>query len=419
MKNTLNNTSILNYRGQDTVKTEVKNLSTYGTQQAAKHRGALESLRNLFWRIKSGVIVEEGENGLLQKQHDESIQSNISAIKEANSDHQTQVKNISQNLIPQSKRKIEALKESIGEVLANAKKGVIDLKYSKLMHILYAVFSIVLFAFVFFYYASLMNMAYFGGQNADGDIVLGVFDPSIFSQLPDQWMIIFAVPIVFMAAGLFMHHKMVEQKKFFARVFIFAALLIFEALPAHYITQNHIQIEKQMSMIGSADFSSGFTGDFSSDSTNNAQEITVGFWEPFQDVQFYMLLLIGLASYVLLAVFIEFLVRENEKMNPEKVARIEIQRMNDLIKGLESSIDELQTEVTKLEGALEKGNLRIADLNEKLNKYIYSPIDLDGKLQSFFNGWLVYINQVDHLKANIAEHHRVFESFRNEINKAA
>ena len=419
MEETLNSTSIPNYAGQSSIKTEVRNLSTYGTEQAAKHRGAVESLKNLLWRIKSGVIVEEGDNGLMQKQYEEDIRSDINAIQEDNSDHQTQINNITQNLIPQSKRKINTYRENIEEVLADAKKGVIDHKYSRLMHVLYAVFSIVLFAFVFFYYASLINMAFFGGQDAAGNIVLGVFDPSIFSHIPDQWMIIFTVPFVFMAAGLFMHQKMVEEKKTFARIFIFVAIVVFEALPAHYITKNHIQIEKQMSMIGSSDFSSGFNGDFSSPTTNNAQEITVGFWEPFQDIQFYMLLLIGLASYVLLAVFIEYLVRENEKRNPEKVAKIDKQKMDNLIRGLESDIDELQTEATKLEGNLEKGGFKINELKEKLNKYIYSPIDLDGKLQSFFNGWLVYINQVKSLKANIEEHHRVFESFKEEINKAA
>jgi len=414
-----NNTTIQNYGAQNSVKTEVKNLSTYGTQQAAKHRGAIASLKNLLARIKSGVIVEEGENSLMQRQYEESIKNDIKTIKDSEIENRTIIKNINHNLIPQSKRKINELKESIGEVAANAQKGVIDLKYSPLMHVLYAVFAFVLFIFVFFYYASLMNMAYFGGQDAAGNIVIGVFDPSIFSSIPDQWMIIYTVPIVFMAAGLFFHQKMVEKKNIFARLLIFVAIVVFEALPAHYITKNHLLIEKQMNMIGGNDFSSGFSDDFTSESSFETQETTVGFWEPFQDVQFYMLLIIGLASYVLLAIFIEYLVKENEKRNPEKVARIEIQQMKNIIQDLESIIDELESDATKLEGNITKGELEINVLNENLNKYIYSPIDLDGKLQSFFNGWLNYINQVDHLKANIEEHNQVFEIYKNELNKVA
>jgi hypothetical protein len=262
-------------------------------------------------------------------------------------------------------------------------------------------------------------MAFFGGQNADGNIVLGVFDPSIFYNLPKQWLIIFTAPIVFMAVGFMGHKMMGTEKKPLARIIIFVLIVLFEALPAHLITNNHLILEKQMNSISNTDFSAGFGGDLSAQSAIESEEIEVGFWEPFKDVQFYMLLLIGLASYMLLAVFIEYLVKENEKRNPEKVARIEIDRMKLQITEIQESIDLLQSEANNLEGKLEKGGQKIVLLQEKLNKYIYNPIDLNGKLESFFEGWLAYINQVDTLKANIGEHHQVFESFKEEIKKAA
>ena len=379
---------------------EIGNMNQLGYIGAGRHNGDPAALFNSFQLIKSGQIVDEGNNELKKKEATDALDSQINDLKEKISGHKTAMDKIDQVDLPAIESEVEKNKLKIEQIRAEARNNRYQRNRFNLI-ILWTGFILGLF-YLYLFYVSAIHSALFRNIAAEvakattdnvGLLLNNVFNLTAFKEFNIHWF----APVVFFIFA-FIFHFTLEIKTRSVRYISITVVVLFvlaaDGMLAYFIEKNNHLLGRLMGL--------------SDDS-----------WAFYKSSGFYLVLFFGFFTSMGWSIILHKLAKEFETGNPERKAEAEISSLEKVLRQLNYEKGVAATSRIENINAIASIEERIKALERSKTNVHYSLIDLENNIDNFYNGWLSYLNG---LKSGVAikqECEKVYSGFKTEnINKS-
>lgn len=359
---------------QPTNITTVKSFSDYGHGKSGLNRGDATTFKIFLNWIKDGFVVDENYSEQETTAKRKEIEGQIEEKKEEKQKVNADKKVIEDVQIPNKKQKKADLSNDISQVQNDLDNEMIDTGYQSTNHYLYIGLTILLSFYLLFFYASVIYSAFFRSAGllieTSGDdlaMVIGsIFDmKGILSPSPNL-IIIYLGSILFFALGI-IPHTLKGKFKSLKIIFFLILTLCVDALLAYKIDHSIHEI-KVLSGI--------------------AEENWI-FWK---SENFYLVLAFGYLAYMVFGYVYQLMIEEKIKKNPKKIALRKIQILKNQINEINITINQYQENVVVLESKVAMLESRIELLTKRLNETMINPEVLSKSLNSFYIGWIQFLN---------------------------
>jgi hypothetical protein len=144
-------------------------------------------------------------------------------------------------------------------------------------------------------------------------------------------------------------------------------------------------------------------------------EQTENWWNLLLSVDIFIVISLGFVAYLVWGVVFELGIKEYEKRNPKKLAAVIIREIEKKINRRKYKIGEFNSEISKLESYLKLLENKLSGLKKKLNMVYFNPVELEDRLNQFFNGWLGYLKSIDEYGRLVNEHQQEFENIKKQL----
>jgi hypothetical protein len=372
----------------------------YAFKQAGYHGGDAKSLIAHLHGIKEGHIVDEGysdqEHLLGKKKVEDNIQQKEAERLKLESEEQT----LNELKIPAAKSEINETKEEIKQVKIDCAEKRIKSDFQPIRYYTYAALTILLSAYLLFFYASAINSAFFRNAqslvaNAGTDITMlldSIFDPKGIFKLNSSLVFTYFGAFLFFAIGLLPHGILSsEQKnrKLQTGLLIAGAFLADAALA--YKIDKGIHDLKGMAGIPDAD------------------------WKFYLSINFYLVLLFGFCAYLVWGQMYELMIKEKNKKNTDIKAEILINDLKAKLSEQKLDVQFLEAKVKELEAEIKIIKQQLERLRKDLETAMVNPDELARNLTSFYKGWRQYLLGSSELEAERVECEIAYKEFMSDL----
>lgn len=368
----------------------------YGYETAGLNRGEPFALKAHLGWIKEGHIVDEGYSEQEQLLGKKKVESNIREKEQERQSKESEKETIEGIKIPSAKEQIEETKEEIKQVKIDSVEKRIHSDFQPIRYYTYVALTIFLSFYLIFFYASAINSAFFRNAstliaNAGQDITMlldSIFDPKGIFKPNSSLIFTYFGAFLFFAIGLLPHGILNgenKNKRLYAGLMI-AGAFIADALLAYKIDKG-IHDLKLMAGLPDAD------------------------WKFYASINFYLVLLFGFCAYLVWGTMYELILKEKTKKNTDIKAEIIITDLKKKLGDQKLELQQMQTRIKELEGEINGIKLQLEKLRKDLEAAMVNPDELARNLQSFYKGWLQYLNGSSELQAQKVQCEAVFTEF--------
>lgn len=120
--------------------------------------------------------------------------------------------------------------------------------------------------------------------------------------------------------------------------------------------------------------------------------IAEGKWHFWTSENFYLVLAFGYLAYLVFGYVYQLMIEEKTKKNPKKIALRKINLIKEDIKEINLIINKYQEDIVALESKVKMLENKIELLNKRLNETMLNPEVLSQSLNSFYIGWIQFLN---------------------------
>src|SRR5690606_31726779 len=139
-----------------------------------------------------------------------------------------------------------------------------------------------------------------------------------------------------------------------------------------------------------------------------------GEWHFWSSENFYLVLAFGYLAYLVFGYVYQLMVEEKVKKNPKKIAQRNINLIKEQIKEINLVINKYQEDIVGLESKMKMIESRIDLLNKRLNEAMINPEVLSQSLNSFYIGWIQFLNGSLDYENQKSECNVVYKQFMEE-----
>ena len=374
----------------------VEDPEAFGYQESGRNLGDPTTFENFLGRFESGAIIDasqDEEANLVRRQKIEAERDEVLSKRlevEAQKNQHLEV------YVPAQEQLIANKKAEIEQLTLDHERGKMRSEFKPVKVGLLTSLFVCNLMYLLLFYANLLFTIFFKNYDAiiksgqaDLNTLLGtVFDPSgIFTWHP-VLIFCYLAPTLFLTLGLaphlFLnvigqaHHQKWVKLGFYVLAFIFDALL------AYQLESKAYQLRKLM-----------------------------GMEEPFTwyaSSMFWIVLGFGFLAYVVcgfLAVVVE---KEFEKRDNSRLFETKLGFLQSHIAEAQAKIIELQEKIGELNAQLGQIDLQLDAFKRRLEAISLRVGSLQNTLQSFYSGWLRYLNNGNHYQKR-AECEERFQAF--------
>jgi len=354
--------------------TTVKSFSDYGHKRSGLNSGDATAFKTHLSWIKDGYVVDENYNEQESTEKRKDIESQIENKKEEKQTIQGDRKVIEDVQIPNKKQEKVDLSNSITQVQNDLDNEMLETGYQSTNYYLYTGLTIFLSFYLLFFYASAIYSAFFRSAGllieTSGDdlaMVIGsIFDMKGILNPSPNLIIVYLGSFLFFALGIIPHTIKGTYKNLKITLFLIGTLIV-DALIAYKI-DNSIHEIKVLSGIAEGD------------------------WFFWKSENFYLVLAFGYLAYLVFGYVYQLMIEEKVKKNPKKIAQRNINVLKNQIKEINLKINKYQEDIVLLESKIIMLENKIDLLNKRLNEAMINPEILSQTLNSFYIGWIQFLN---------------------------
>lgn len=354
--------------------TTVKSFSDYGHKRSGLNSGDSTSFKTHLSWIKDGYVVDENHNEQEANEKRKEIESKIEDKKEEKQNVIADKKVIQDVQIPNKKQEKVDLSNSIAQVQNDLDNEMLETGYQSTNYYLYVGLTIFLSLYLLFFYASAIYSAFFRSAGllieTSGDdlaMVIGsIFDMNGIMNPSPNLIMVYLGSFLFFALGIIPHTIKGKFKRLKITLFLIGTLAV-DALLAYKIDISIHEI-KVLSGIAEGEFH---------------------FWT---SENFYLVLAFGYLAYLVFGYVYQLMIEEKIKKNPKKIALRNINLIKVEIKEINLIINKYQEDMVALESKVKMLESKIELLNKRLNETMLNPEVLSQSLNSFYIGWIQFLN---------------------------
>ncbi|RXJ45587.1 hypothetical protein [Gelidibacter gilvus] len=354
--------------------TTVKSFSDYGHKRSGLNSGDATAFKTHLSWIKDGYVVDENYNEQESTEKRKDIESQIETKKEEKQTIQGDRKVIEDVQIPNKKQEQVDLSNNITQVQNDLDNEILETGYQSTNYYLYTGLTIFLSLYLLFFYASAIYSAFFRSAGllieTSGDdlaMVIGsIFDMKGILNPSPNLIMVYLGSFLFFALGIIPHTIKGTYKSLKIGLFLIGTLVV-DALIAYKI-DNSIHEIKVLSGIAE------------------------GEWLFWKSENFYLVLAFGYLAYLIFGYVYQLMIEEKVKKNPRKIAQRNINALKDKIKEIDLIINKYQEDIVHLESKIIMLENKIDLLNKRLNEAMINPEILSQSLNSFYIGWIQFLN---------------------------
>jgi len=374
----------------------VKSFTSYGFQQSGLNSGDATSLKTFLSWIKDGFVVDENYNEQDANEKRKTIEVEIEDKKDEKEKVIADQKVIKEVQIPNKKQDQNDLKQNIAEIQNELDNEMMETDFQSTNYYLYIGLTILLSAYLIFFYASTIYSAFFRSAGllveTSGDdlaMVIGsIFDMNGIINPSPNLIIIYLGSFLFFALGIIPHTLKGSNKKLKIAGFLILTLIV-DALLAYKIDKSIHEI-KVMAGIAEED------------------------WNFLTSENFYLVLAFGYLAYLVFGYIYQLMIEEKTKKSPKKIALRNINLIKDQIKDINLIINNYEEQIVELESKVKMLESRIEFLTKRLNETMINPEVLSKSLNSFYIGWRQFLNGSSETNSEKIESENVYKSFMQE-----
>lgn len=363
---------------QGNIIRRVKNFTDYAFRKAGLNNGDPYSLlTHLNW-IKDGHLIDEGFNAQEHLLRKKKIEGQL----DEKVDEKTRIEFEKETALNVTKadleNKIKETESEIQQVKIDLVNNKIETGYQPIRFWSYTILTVLLTAYLIFFYASSINSAFFRNPqsliaNAGNDIAMlldSIFDPKGIFTASSALIFTYLGAFIFFAIGMAPHSILNDHedkyRKIKATLVMLGAFIADSALA--YKIDKGLHDLKVMAGIPDMD------------------------WRFYSSINFYLVLLFGFAAYLVWGFTFEMMISEKTKKSIEIKANILIKGLKKQISELKESIVKLEEKIKLLEGQIQILKQQIDKLKRSLESAMQNPDELSRNLTSFYLGWRQFLN---------------------------
>jgi len=352
----------------------VKSFSDFGHKKSGLNSGDAMAFRTHLSWIKDGYVVDENYNEQESLEKRKEIESKIDEKKDEKETVFADIKVIENVQIPNKKQEKVDLENSIAQVQNDLDNEMLETGYQSTNYYLYVGLVIALSFYLLFFYASTIYSAFFRSAGllieTSGDdlaMVIGsIFDMNGIINPSPNLIIIYLGSFLFFALGIIPHTIKGKYKNLKIALFLLGTLVV-DGLLAYKIDHSIHEI-KVLAGIAEAD------------------------WHFWASENFYLVLAFGYLAYLVFGYMYQLMIEEKTKKNPKKIALRNIGLIKKQIKEINLNINTYQENIVSLESKVKMIESKIESLNRRLNDTLLNPEVLSKSLNSFYIGWIQFLN---------------------------
>lgn len=376
---------------------EIGNMNQLGYIRAGRNNGDPVALNSSFQLIRSGKIVDEGNNQQKKNAKIDTLDKEIISLRDKIGNLKAEIEKIDQIDIPQVEAEIESNKADIARIQSVIRSN--KFQRNRFNTILLWAGFILGFIYLYLFYVSAIHSALFrniaaevakANTNNIGNLLNNVFNISAFKEFNIHWI----APVVFMIFAVILHLTLeikAKAKKIVSVSGVVIFVLLADGLLAYYIEKNNHFLSQLM----------GFSNDT---------------WAFYKSSGFYLVLFFGFFTSIGWSLILHKLAGEFEAGNPERKAADEISAIEKKIRQLIYDRSKSVESRIANSNSINSIEQQIKSLEDSKSNIHYSVIDLENNIDDFYNGWLSYLNGLksDSLKKQECE--KVYLTFKSELS---
>jgi hypothetical protein len=376
-------------------------LSDWGYEEAGVHRGNPETLGNFLRLIKERHSKDEALNQEEQEKRRAFIRKDIDE-KECRVDGLLKdAEQVNSTLIPAKLKQVEEHEQELAELKIRIKENRISSEYEPARFWMYCILFSFLTVFLFLFYTSAINAAFFrsiketvaGADDSNIDLLINsIFDVNIFLAWKGQVIISLFGAFLFLAYGMVPHILMHGKNRFrlmWTTLSVLLALAI-DCLIAYKIDSGIHELRLLMN-------------------------IADGNWVWYKSVNFYLVLAFGFGGYMVWGLLYEAAITEKNKKNIEVRGKVLVDNLKQKIAKLNEEVEALKQRAANAQKDISRLQLEIRQMTKELERVLINPEELLRYYESFYNGWLRYVNQVPDKEQLRSECEDMFSGYRKDI----
>ncbi|HLO82430.1 MAG TPA: hypothetical protein VK166_15810 [Chitinophagaceae bacterium] len=344
----------------------------YGFLQSKNHNAnpiALElELHKLLEQFKKSVQTDEKEQAEMKapvRARVVSLELDIQKLSE-------QTDRIRKEKIPAQEKKMQEVKNEIGEIRRNPDHY--KEKPSKLGLVLMGLVLVLLTVYLWIFYTSASYSAFFRQFTADDiNVANSIFDPRAIANAWEKGapalVLVITMPFIFLGLGILMH-KFLEEKHFTKWIklsLVIAATFVFDYIIAYEIVKKIYDLQALNSLENLPPYS---------------------YRTAFSDINFWLIIFAGFVTYLIWGFLFEKFMTENRKLDHAgEHIRVREKELLDIDK----EIKKLNLEADTLDKS-QHGKERDKALAEnELNAVFFRPREVEYVIYHYMSGWMQYI----------------------------
>lgn len=368
-------------------------------EEAGSHKGEPESLKNHINIIKEQHIKRVTEDISFQQQAKADVQKELTMMEEEAVGLQSQKNNFEQHQIPLQEQKIEEKNKEIRQLQKEMDENTLQSEFEPIRFWTYVVLVSFLSIYLLFFYASAINAAFFrdmskvidsASQDSIGLLLNSIFDVNAIFTWSPALLFVYLGTFMFFAFGT-IPHVVAHGKQNRKTIKIVGAILfsfIVDAMIAYKIDAGIHQARILMNM--------------------NED------WAWYRSINFYLVLAFGFGAYMVWGFLYETLIEEKKKRDPQNAAKNLMTQLKKELEDMKEFLSKLKLDLQQILGQIDVIEAKIKAKKEELNKQFINKKGLMLSVESFYNGWLLYVNHSPNRTSIESRCREVFQNFKNE-----
>ena len=378
--------------------TVIQSLKEWGFQEAGLNQGNQHAFESRLRWIRDGHVVDSmyDENDEIKQL--ERIKKEIEGQEHELNSLEHREKHIRETEIPHKEAQIRAFNDDIDERKIRIKEGKVKSPFNPVRFWLYVSITAILSIFLVFFYASVINAAFFRNiqeilRNPETAMLKidSPFDPDALFNGGSKLLFTYLGAFVFFGLGLIPHIIMQDKSKraFWVWVAVVTSLLV-DGLMAYKVDKSIHQLKTMMRMPDQD-------------------------WFFLTSSNFYIVLVFGFGAYMLWGFLFEACIQEWQKRDMQANLQIEIEGIKRKIQELELQIIDLRKAINEMQQQIAGVKLRIEHLKNSLENTLLKPSTLLRNMENFYAGWLHFLNSTNSKAELLYSCDNIFKSFRNAV----
>ena len=370
-----------------------------GTRDAGLCLGSPQALLPKLQAVYMQLTRYIQQDERTQNERKSKIKQEISGLDAKKTNVENKIKAEQDKLIHEE-TKIEKIIKEIDNIKENPKIISGD-SFAKASFWIGMVIILFLTVYLFVFYSSASYSAFFKQfSSSDTNIAQAIFDAQAISKAWadgfTELIFILAIPAVFLGLGFLIHKFSVGKgfSKYLKILGLIAVTFVFDFIIAYEIVEKIYNIKKEGSFETMPDMTISMAA---------------------QQINFWLIIFAGFVVYIIWGLVFDFTMKEYEKMDKvryaiknkeQKFAEYRIE-----CKQIKKEIDNYQNEKDSTQGEIDKLKIR-------LETYVIYIDDVTGGLNSYFAGWVGYLESTATSQVLIHECNQIKDKFLFDLQNS-